>query len=287
MRMPRPVNEQDHDLEGRLRRLGAAPIDQSVRSRHLAAVRSALLAEGHAAGVPGSWASPWRRRLRTAAAFAVGLLLGGTGLATAGALPGPAQDAAADVLSVFGLDVPRSTEGCPAGKTYRNHGEFVSEVASSGGDAAEAARSACGKPLRGAEGGTGKARDQEGAGARTGRPGEKDPCRGRPPWAGKGLPEAEEARLEAERDRACADRADERSSDGSGYGSGSGGDEGVDATPTTAPPTTAPPDEPRPTTSNVLPSTTVPSPSENTAEAPSTAVDSPPPELSTTVTTIR
>ena len=68
-------------------------------------------------------------RSKVAAAFAAGLVLGGTSLASAGVLGNTPQNAVADAAGHVGLDLPggtpRSTEGC-GGKTYKNHGQFVS-----------------------------------------------------------------------------------------------------------------------------------------------------------------
>ena len=80
-------------------------------------------------------------RSKVAVAFAAGLVLGGTSLASAGVLGNTPQNAVADAAGHVGLDLPggtpRSTEGC-GGQTYKNHGQFVSR----GGDP----HSPCGKP---------------------------------------------------------------------------------------------------------------------------------------------
>ncbi|MCI0347297.1 MAG: hypothetical protein L0221_17940, partial [Chloroflexi bacterium] len=110
-------------------------------------------------------------------------------------------DFAHDVLGRVGVDVPRSTDGCPEGRTYRNHGEYVSEVEAAGGDVEAAARSDCGKPAKGERGrgaGPGVRRDDA----------DGDPCKGPPPWAGGHLPADQRRALQDERRAACGD-ADE------------------------------------------------------------------------------
>jgi hypothetical protein len=62
-------------------------------------------------------------RLKVAALAFVGALLGTSGLAFAGVLPQPIQDAAAEVLSTVGIEVPSSTDH-PA-----STGEEISETA--------------------------------------------------------------------------------------------------------------------------------------------------------------
>src|SRR5688572_254473 len=106
------------DLERRLGALGREPVDPDTALRH----RSAMAAVDAA---PARSRFGWRA---VAAAAVVGFLAGSTGLAAAGTLPDPAQDLAHDVLARVGVDVPRSTEGCPEGTTFRNHGEYVASV---------------------------------------------------------------------------------------------------------------------------------------------------------------
>ena len=132
-----------------------------------------------------------------AAAAIAGFLAGSTGLAAAGALPDPAQDVAHDVLDVVGIGVPRSTEGCPEGTTYRNHGEYVSSVEAGGGDIAAAAHSDCGKPARGKSQGDGKKEGTPRADT------DGDPCTGPPPWAGAHLTPEERTAAQAERTAQC------------------------------------------------------------------------------------
>jgi hypothetical protein len=126
------MNEHS-DLERRLRALGDEPVDPTVASYHLTAM---------AAAAPAPKAARLHRP-KVVAAFFAGLLLGGTSLASAGALGDTPQNAVADVAAKVGVNLPggsveRSTEGCN-GVTYKNHGQFVK----AGGDP----ESPCGKPL--------------------------------------------------------------------------------------------------------------------------------------------
>ena len=135
-------------IEERLRRLGGQPVDPSLASQHLTAM--AMVAPGGA---------PLGRRLRVGAAFLAGLLVGGTGLASAGAL-GPAQGVAHSALGRVGINVPdddgdkkprhngpecTDADGNPI-PDLRNHGQYVRSQAK--GDRSEAAQSDCGKPVQ-------------------------------------------------------------------------------------------------------------------------------------------
>lgn len=89
----------------------------------------------------------WRRssRLKVASALAAGFVLGSVGLASAGTLPGPAQDLAHTALGAVGVKVPPGHDrynGPECGGTYANHGQYVRAHK---GDPA-AGRSPCGKP---------------------------------------------------------------------------------------------------------------------------------------------
>jgi len=53
---------------------------------------------------------PWRRKVAIVAAAFGAAVLGTGGLAVAGALPGPVQDAVATVVEPFGVDLPRSDD---------------------------------------------------------------------------------------------------------------------------------------------------------------------------------
>jgi len=137
----------DHDpLIDRLQALGHQPVDPATASHHLTAMATAT------AGHRRLWS-----RLKVGGAFGVGLIVGGTGLASAGALPGPAQDVAHKALSTVGVKVPKSTQGTerfidpavcgidPATqRPFRNHGQYVQAHP----DDPAAAQSQCGKPLK-------------------------------------------------------------------------------------------------------------------------------------------
>lgn len=178
---------EHHEIQDRLQRLGTHPIEPALQSAHLTAM------------VPGS--SRWGPKLRVGVAFLAGLLVGGSGLAAAGALPDPAQRVAHGVLDQVGIDVPNPERHhgpeCGA-EVKRNHGAYVS-------DDHDLAKSDCGKPLKGAA-------DKDDADAP--RDADKGPCQGPPPWASKGsasMTHEEKAAAQAERLTTCGD--DERESE--------------------------------------------------------------------------
>jgi hypothetical protein len=176
----------DDDLEQRLRRLGEVPLDPLIEGAHRLAIAEVV---GQGGG------SRWRfGRKAVAAAAIAGCLAGSTGLAAAGTLPDTAQDVAHEVLGAVGINIPRSTVGCPEGTVYRNHGEYVAAVEAAGGDVEAAAHSDCGMPLRGnGDGNRGTPRpDTDG-----------DPCTGPPPWAGAHLTREEREAAQAERRSLC------------------------------------------------------------------------------------
>jgi hypothetical protein len=156
------MTESD-DLVARLRALGSRPVDPAVASGHLTAM---------AAVRPGR-ARPVGRlqRLKVGAAFAAGIVLGGTSLASAGVMGQTVKDKVADAAAHVNVDLPggtqRSTDGC-GGKTYKNHGDFVKQ----GGKPS----SNCGKPVNSLDKAQHDA-DENGSG-------HASACR--PPWAGKG-----------------------------------------------------------------------------------------------------
>src|SRR2546423_8209515 len=82
--LTKAMNENE-DLIARFRALGRRPVGPDVADRHLAAMAAASDGAPPVAG---------RHRLRIVAAFAVGVLAGTSGLATAGALPNGAQEVA-------------------------------------------------------------------------------------------------------------------------------------------------------------------------------------------------
>lgn len=144
---------------------------------------------------PGRFAS----KVRVAAAFAVGLLLGSTGLAAANALPDPAQHVAHQALDRVGLEVPdpERYHGAECGEVVqKNHGGYVKV------DKA-LAQSDCGKPVGaggdGAEDGH-EAADKAGKAEKAA----KGPCQGKPPWAGnKTMMPEERAAAQVEREAQC------------------------------------------------------------------------------------
>jgi hypothetical protein len=125
------------DLTRRLRELGSQPVDPALASAHLTALGSVRPRRR------------WITRVKIAGAFAAGLVLGGTGLASAGVLPDAAQEVAYQTLGQVGIDVPPGKQRyndpavCPGGP-YRNHGEYVRAHP----DDPNAGRSPCGKPVK-------------------------------------------------------------------------------------------------------------------------------------------
>lgn len=197
----------DHDaLTSRLGDLGSAPVPADVRDGHLQAMRTS-----------GAAQLPERRgfgRLALAAAAIVGFAVGSTGFAMAGALPGPAQGVAHDVLSVVQVDVPDEGNGI---------GGCMSEAAKTADKAAKrAAQDACragkaaGRPDDdGTPGRSGEAPGKSGeapgkSGGAKGRSPEAGPhpnadpsdCKGKPAWAAEKRKPTEQERAARE---ACPD----------------------------------------------------------------------------------
>lgn len=164
-------HENDTWLADRLRALGTQPIDPATRSEHLTAMATAAVDQAQHSSFLGRVG----RRVQLGAAVAVGVLLGTTGLATAGAL-GPLQPIAAKgVEAVTPLNVPdghgksaeaktkahgseddangveRVTEGCEAGISTRNRGQYLKGIREKyGNDSAEldaAKLTRCGLPV--------------------------------------------------------------------------------------------------------------------------------------------
>src|SRR5947207_10002219 len=156
------------DLLQRLQALGEEPVDDATAERVLLRASRRRLVW---------WQST---KLEVAAAAAGGFLIGSVGLASAGALPAPAQDAAHTALGTVGINVPPGHDRyndpakCPGGP-YRNHGAYVRAQPND----PNAGASPCGKPN--------KAVNQSGNGAAPGAPddnGNGDGGRhGPPPWA--------------------------------------------------------------------------------------------------------
>lgn len=201
----------DDDLGERLRRLGSRPIDPGLRSAHL--TRAALVTPRRRAG-----------RLAVAMAAAFGFFAGSFGLASTGALPEAAQDVAHDVFSKVGLNVPRSNRGQCVSAAARAHPDDEA--------ARKAAKAACTKAGAGPGGGP--------------VVGGSDPCKGPPPWAGRGKPTAEEKAAFGAGRAACppedeAVEAPEREEpEGSKGSDRSKGSDGSKPAPAPAPAPTAP-----------------------------------------------
>jgi hypothetical protein len=244
---PDPISAEHAELAARLRALGRTPVDPIVASAHFSAMAKVRT---------GSRPHPARGRFgraKIAAAFAAGLVLGSTGLASAGALGNTPQNAVANAAVHVGLDLPggtaRSTDGCD-GKTYPNHGAFVSQ----GGDP----HSPCGKPLKS----TGKP-DKS-----TNKPDSPDPtdktpdantpkgC-GKPPWAGKGNQAKKTPAAVDARRAACSDDSTD-AAPGGGAAAPKAPTTTTTTTTTTTPPTatttttSAPPSTTAPTTTTTL-----------------------------------
>jgi hypothetical protein len=171
----------ENEITQRLREAGERPVPGDVRSDHLHRMRAASPARPKRFG-----------RLAVAAAAFVGFAVGSTGFAMAGALPGPAQGVAHQVLSVVQVDVPDRKP---------NRGACVSAAAEAHPEdevARKAAKDACPK---GRPEGVGKGKPDGvppgHAGKASGANADGDPCTGKPPWAGPMSPE-EKARLRTE-----------------------------------------------------------------------------------------
>lgn len=201
--------DEHEELRHRLRRLGAEPIEPARQAADLMAMAGVRRSSRVAPGFLGS-------KVRLAAAFLAGLLLGGTGLAAADVLPDPAQHVAHTVLAEVGVDVPNPARyhgpECGA-EVKKNHGAYVRDDHS-------LAKSACGKPV-----GAGDEADdtedtedtdegEQGNGNGHGHGAAKGPCHGRPPWAGnKTMTDAEVEAAKAERAAMCGADDDEDEAD--------------------------------------------------------------------------
>jgi hypothetical protein len=108
------------DLVARLRALGSQPVDPVVASEHLTAMASVRAGRTRPVGR--------FQRLKVGAAFAAGIVLGGTSLASAGVMGQTVQDKVADAAQHVNVNLPggtqRSADGC-GGRSYKNHGDFV------------------------------------------------------------------------------------------------------------------------------------------------------------------
>ena len=180
----------DHDdLTDRLRALGEQPVPEAARHQHLSRMTATT-----------PTAAPRRfGHFAVAAAAIVGFFAGSTGLAMAGALPDPAQGVAHDVLSTISVQVPDGTPG--------HRGSCVSAAAKiSDPEAKATAKAACpkgGPPVAGqAPGRSGEAPGRSGE-AKADKHAD-DPCRGKPPWAGRNdMTEAEKQAAKEQRAAEC------------------------------------------------------------------------------------
>jgi hypothetical protein len=210
------MNDDHDELVTRLQALGRQPLDPATAGRALATARGR-----QRSGRAGT-------RLKIGAAAAVGFAAGSLGLATAGALPAPAQRAAHSVLGSVGVAVPPGQQRvedpttCPGGP-YANHGAYVR---AHHGDP-KAAQSPCGRPTVSVNHPDGTAGDTAGGSSR----------QGPPPWAhghGKG-----------------------HANGGPGHADGGAGDDtGDDQAPAAGPATTAAPTTVPRTTTSLAPTTT-------------------------------
>ena len=148
------------DLESRLRALGSEPVDPALQSRHLTAMA----------------AVHWRRsrlgRAKVVGAFVAGIVLGGTGLASAGAMGPTVQNTVADAAAKVNLNLPGGTprQGgaeCTGYVANSTHGQYV-RSADTKEERQRRAKTDCGKPAQAGSGGEGN---------------EASECK--PPWAGQ------------------------------------------------------------------------------------------------------
>jgi hypothetical protein len=149
----------------RLHTMGQQPMDHALGQR--------VLARAHRSR------STWLHstKLKVAAALAGGFMIGGVGMASAGALPGRAQDVAHAALSAVGVHVPPGHDryNGPECDGATTHGQYVKAHP----DDPAAATSPCGKPNRAVN------HPQTNT---TGPPTAPDGSKrhGPPPWAGNG-----------------------------------------------------------------------------------------------------
>ena len=149
----------------RLHSVGKQPVDHALEQRVLARANRSRRAWLHST------------KLKVAAAMAGGFMIGSVSLASAGALPGPAQDVARAALGAVGVDVPRGHDryNGPECGNVTTHGEYVDAHP----DDPAAGKSPCGKPNKSVNHAHPKGSGSAGSpGAARGH--------GRPPWAGQG-----------------------------------------------------------------------------------------------------
>jgi hypothetical protein len=163
--MPDDVDDFE-PVVSRLHSVAQQPMDHALEQR--------VLARAHRSRLPWLHST----KLKVSAALAAGFMIGSVSLASAGALPGPAQDVARAALGVFGVDVPPGHDryNGPECGDVTNHGKYVEAHP----DDPAAGKSPCGKPNRSVnppKGGNGA--NPAGTPGNAGR-------HGPPPWAGQG-----------------------------------------------------------------------------------------------------
>lgn len=122
-----PEDEEAARVAAAVRRLRADLLEapsEALAARHLAAMVATARAAGPTRLVGRLPARSATRRRAAVLALAAAMTLTG-GLAWAGSLPGPAQDAIAGLATHLGLDLPSSEDRPPAAE----HGAEVSETA--------------------------------------------------------------------------------------------------------------------------------------------------------------
>jgi hypothetical protein len=129
------MHDDADDLEplvGRLHSMGQQPMDHTLGQRVLARAHRSRLIWLHST------------KLKVAAALAGGFMIGSVGMASAGALPGRAQDVAHAALSAVGVHVPPGQDryNGPECDGATTHGQYVKAHP----DDPAAATSPCGKP---------------------------------------------------------------------------------------------------------------------------------------------
>ncbi|MEY2415406.1 MAG: hypothetical protein QOH53_740 [Ilumatobacteraceae bacterium] len=157
--------EDFEPLVSRLHSVGQQPLDHALQQRVLARAQRSRVTWLHST------------KLKVAAAMAGGFMIGSVGLASAGALPAPAQDVARAALGAIGVDVPpgHNRYNGPECGDVTSHGQYVDAHP----DDPAAGKSPCGKPTRAVTHPHGSGTDPAGAPGVVGR-------HGPPPWAGQG-----------------------------------------------------------------------------------------------------
>jgi hypothetical protein len=152
-------------LVSRLHSVGQQPVDHALQQRVLARANRSRVTWLHST------------KMKVAAAMAGGFMIGSVGLASAGALPAPAQDVARAALGAIGVDVPPGHEryNGPECGDATSHGKYVEAHP----DDPAAGKSPCGKPTRSLSHPHGSGANPAGAPGNAGR-------HGPPPWAGQG-----------------------------------------------------------------------------------------------------